>query len=166
MTRVDDRIPGYSSRGPTYFDGFAKPDVVAPGHRLVSDIAKTSTLYASYPALRVFGTFDWDYMTLSGTSMSTGVVSGVVAQMIEANRVTHPGRPSLTPNAIKALLQFTASRVRDDVGAEYDSLTQGAGAVNAKGAIGLAKAIRTWTPWGQTMARRRDRAVGRLAHRG
>ena len=29
-------IADYSSRGPTWFDGFAKPDVVAPGHRLVS----------------------------------------------------------------------------------------------------------------------------------
>ena len=29
-------VAPYSSRGPTWFDGFAKPDVVAPGHRLVS----------------------------------------------------------------------------------------------------------------------------------
>ena len=34
-SRADDLVADYSSRGPTWFDGYAKPDVVAPGHRLV-----------------------------------------------------------------------------------------------------------------------------------
>ena len=38
-TRTDDRVAPYSSRGPTWYDGFAKPDVVAPGHKLTSDAA-------------------------------------------------------------------------------------------------------------------------------
>ena len=33
-TRLDDVVAEYSSRGPTWFNGFVKPDVVAPGHRL------------------------------------------------------------------------------------------------------------------------------------
>ena len=33
VPRADDRIPGFSSRGPTYYDGRAKPDIVAPGHQ-------------------------------------------------------------------------------------------------------------------------------------
>ena len=44
ITRDDDRSPRYSSRGPTWFDAFAKPDVVAPGVHLVSD---TDTLVVS-----------------------------------------------------------------------------------------------------------------------
>ena len=43
-SRVDDGIPSYSSRGPSWYDGYAKPDLVAPGHRLVSTIGPYSTL--------------------------------------------------------------------------------------------------------------------------
>src|SRR5438034_9755618 len=64
---------------------------------------------------------------MSGTSMSTPVVSGTVALMPEAN-------PSLTPNAVKAILQYTAQTYAD-----YDPLTEGAGFLNAKGAVDLAR---------------------------
>ena len=43
-TRQDDRMASYSSRGPTWYDGFAKPDIVAPGDALKSDRAPGSTL--------------------------------------------------------------------------------------------------------------------------
>ena len=33
--RSDDTVGAFSSRGPTWYDGFAKPDVIAPGHKLV-----------------------------------------------------------------------------------------------------------------------------------
>ena len=39
VTRSDDRVAPFSSRGPTWYDAYAKPDVVAPGDRLVSDAA-------------------------------------------------------------------------------------------------------------------------------
>ena len=44
LTRTDDEVTSYSSRGPTWYDGVAKPDLVAPGHRLTSDATATSTL--------------------------------------------------------------------------------------------------------------------------
>ena len=47
--RGDDTIPWYSSRGPTWYDAYQKPDLVAPGHRMISDIDRTSTLYQTYP---------------------------------------------------------------------------------------------------------------------
>ncbi len=47
----------------------------------------------------------------------------------------------LSSGAVKALLQFTAIPVRDDNGELYDELTQGAGGINAGGAIALAARI-------------------------
>ena len=58
--------------------------------------------------------------------MAASVVAGTVALMLQAN-------PSLTPNAVKAILQYTAQEYKG-----YDPLTQGAGFVNAKGAVDLA----------------------------
>jgi hypothetical protein len=46
--------------------------------------------------------------------------------------------PTLTPNAIKAMLQYSATPLRDETGATYDVLTQGAGEVDGVGAITLA----------------------------
>src|SRR5690242_5738874 len=74
------------------------------------------------------------YMTLSGTSMSAAVTSGVVALMIEASRSTNASKLALPPNAIKAILQHTAVPI-----AGVDELTQGAGSLNAAGAIELAR---------------------------
>ena len=49
VPRDDDRVAPYSSRGPTWYDGFVKPDVVAPGHKLISDTTATSYLYNQLP---------------------------------------------------------------------------------------------------------------------
>ena len=51
--RSDDVIADYSSRGPTWYDGYAKPDVVAPGHRVVGPAATNQTLYTLFPSNRV-----------------------------------------------------------------------------------------------------------------
>ena len=67
------------------------------------------------------------YLALTGTSMASPVVAGTVALMLQAN-------PSLTPNAVKAILQYTSHPLS---GVNY--LTQGAGVVNAYGAVKLAR---------------------------
>ena len=139
VKRGDDRIPDYSSAGPTWYDALVKPDLVAPGHNIVAAAAKRGTLYKTYPNLR---TADADYMRLSGTSMATAVTSGVVALMLEAHAYTQGDEaPSLTPNAVKGALQYSAIEVRNDLGIEYDPLRQGAGGLNGHGAIELGRAI-------------------------
>jgi serine protease AprX len=143
-SRDDDEVAPYSSRGPSWYDAFAKPDIVAPGHGLVSVAASNSTLYTNYPTSRA-GT---NYLRLSGTSMAAGVASGTVALLLEANKAAFPNGPPLTPNAIKAMLQYSSLQVRDASGVAYDQLTQGAGALNAAGAIDLARTTRTATPVG------------------
>jgi serine protease AprX len=48
-TRTDDVVAPYSSRGPSWYDAYQKPDILAPGHKLVADVAANSWLYRSYP---------------------------------------------------------------------------------------------------------------------
>jgi hypothetical protein len=88
-------------------------------------------------------------MRLSGTSMATAVASGSIALMLEANRAANYGHPTLTPSAVKAVLQYSAVGVHDDLGVEYNPLRKGAGALNTKGAIDIAQSINTSRPVGQ-----------------
>lgn len=146
VVRSDDRIPDYSSAGPTWYDAFVKPDILAPGHNIIAIAAKQGTLYKTYPQLKAA---DGDYMRLSGTSMATAVATGSIALMLEANRAENYGHPKLTPNAVKAVLQYTAVGVHDDLGVEYNPLRKGAGALNARGAIEIGQSIDTSRPMGQ-----------------
>ena len=140
VSRSDDRIPEFSSAGPTWYDALVKPDIVAPGHNIVAAAAKRGTLYRNYPQLKAP---DSDYMRLSGTSMATGVTTGLVALMIEAHETQMPGTPRLSPNFVKGALQYTALTVRDDLAVPYNPLRQGAGALNGRGAIQLARDVDT-----------------------
>src|SRR2546427_3347589 len=143
--RSDDTVAPYSSRGPTLahttdpvtgqvaYDDLVKPDLVAPGTRLVSLERYNNLLVTYYPVLHVdtgnnVGT-ERRYMVLTGTSMASGVVSGAVALMMQAN-------PSLTPNQVKAILMYSA-QIMD----RPDLFEQGAGMLNIEGAVRLAKSV-------------------------
>jgi serine protease AprX len=140
VTRADDYVPSFSSRGPTWYDAFAKPDVVAPGVNLYSDASPGSTLIKStnpvFPQLTVDGI---QLVDLSGSSMSAAVATGVIALELDAN--AHQNREPLTANAAKAILEYTSVPV-----ANADYLTQGAGQINAAGAVQLASSINTTAP--------------------
>jgi serine protease AprX len=144
VDRVDDIVAPYSSRGPSWYDASAKPDLVAPGSGVISNAPSSSTLYSSYPSVRV----DATHMRLNGTSMAAAVASGAAALVIEASRSTHPLAPPLSPNAIKAILQFTATPVGFAQSPPPDALVQGAGALNVPAALDLARAIDPSQPVG------------------
>jgi serine protease AprX len=137
VTRADDRVAPYSSRGPSWYDGFAKPDFVAPGDNLLSVAAAGSALRLAQEQRGNTG----NYMRLSGTSMASGVASGVVALMLHANR-------DLTPNTVKAVLEYTSIPVLDEDGSRYDALSQGAGQIEVTGSVALARAINPQAPVG------------------
>lgn len=127
--RSDDTIAAFSSRGPGAIDYGAKPDIVAPGVGIESLTDPASALYGASASSLLSGTMPasyFPYMSLTGSSMAAPVATGTIALMLQAN-------PSLTPNAIKAILQYTAESY-----AGHDFLTQGAGFVNAQGAVDLA----------------------------
>lgn len=139
-TRIDDAIASYSSKGPTLVDHLVKPDLVAPGNRLVSLRAAGSTLdrnYSQFEVAPLVGTPK--YFRLSGTSMATPLVSGAVALMLQQN-------PSLTPDQVKARLMKTAwkgfnqyTQSRDEYGNnyanQYDIFTYGAGYLDIDAAL-------------------------------
>jgi serine protease AprX len=130
IDRADDTMADFSSHGPSAIDYVAKPDLVAPGVGIASLSDPGSTMYAIDSPYLLSGTAATaylPYLSLSGTSMATPVVTGTVALMLQAN-------PTLTPNAVKAILQYTSQRYPD-----YDALTQGAGFLNAQGAVELAR---------------------------
>jgi serine protease AprX len=127
---TDDTIAAFSSRGPTARDVLAKPDLVAPGVGIESLSDPESDFYHSKSPYLLPGTVSTTYLpylSLTGTSMAAPVVSGTVALMLQAN-------PWLTPNAVKAILQYTARS-----SGAHDALTEGAGFLNAKGAVDLAR---------------------------
>lgn len=114
--RSDDIMATYSSRGPTRFELAVKPDVVAPGNKIVSLEAQGSYLHYSY--LHAAGNPSNAYMQLSGTSMSAAVVTAGSALLMQAN-------PGMSASQLKLALQ-TGSTYMVDGGL----LGGGAGSVN------------------------------------
>jgi serine protease AprX len=118
----DDRLPDFSGRGPTA-QGLAKPDVAAPGAHVISLRAPGSTIDTTYPYY-----VDGSYRRGSGTSMATGVVSGVAALTLQAN-------PGFTPDRVKHALTATARDAASD-----DPMAVGSGVVDASAAAFSAPA--------------------------
>src|SRR5262249_55808180 len=107
--RADDVITTYSSRGPTrsywidayggkHYDNLIKPDLVAPGNKIIGAAADDNEIVTENPSLCVLNCGGYlnsgkGKMQLSGTSVSAPIVAGAVAVLMQAN-------PSLTPNMI------------------------------------------------------------------
>jgi serine protease AprX len=131
-TLSDDAVTYYSSIGPTLWDEYAKPDVVAPGNRLISLRVRGSYIdttfpqnlipVASYAPTAPAGT-EPSYLMLSGTSTAAPVGAGVAALLIGAD-------PSLSPDDVKVRMMGTADPLPGAT-----RLQQGAGLIDAAGAL-------------------------------
>jgi len=97
----DDEVAPYSSKGPARYELTVKPDVVAPGTRIVSLEAQSSFISRTYPQWHIAGSGKNAYLRLSGTSMATAVVSGGAALLLSA-------QPSLSPAQVKMAIQMGA----------------------------------------------------------
>src|SRR6266581_2116045 len=147
-SRTDDVITTYSSKGPTSYDNYVKPDIVAPGNRVVSLYQPGSVLSVLLP--KNPAVIDYykscsninlsnAYFTLSGTSMATPVVTGAAALLLQQSR--------LTPDQVKARLMKTASKTFPSSSSitdpatgityyeQYDIFTIGAGYLDVQAAL-------------------------------
>ena len=129
---TDDAVAAYSSVGPTLFDEFAKPDLVAPGNRLISLRTPASFIDTNFPE-NVIPVADYaptappgtpsNYLMLSGSSTSAPLVAGAAALMVAED-------PTLTPGDVKRRLMATADAVAG--AAPYQ---QGAGTLDVDEAL-------------------------------
>lgn len=120
-----DRSP-FSNCGPTV-DGRMKPDVLAPGSQIVS-------------ALSSFGKFDgtvaqynynnkvYSYGTMTGTSMASPHVTGVVATWLAADS-------TLTPDKVRSVI--ARSSTHDEFTGETPNNIYGYGKINARAGLTL-----------------------------
>ena len=83
----------FSSVGPTAFDGWLKPDVVAPGRSVVSLLDPGSTIALANPQAVV----NQANFVGSGTSFASAITAGAAALVLTDH-------PSATPNEVKGRL--------------------------------------------------------------
>jgi serine protease AprX len=116
----DDVAAPWSAYGYT-LDGFAKPDLAAPGRYMVGPVPTTSTLYSE----RADHILAPGYIELSGTSFSAPIVSGVAALILGRH-------PEWTPDQVKGALMAGAKPMP-----QAAPLSEGVGEVNAQRAVEL-----------------------------
>jgi len=95
-TSNDDTAAPWSAYGYT-LDGFAKPDIGAPGRYVVGPVPSLSTMPLEHPERLTSS----GYMWMSGTSFSAPMVSGAAALILAKN-------PNWTPDKVKGALMLTA----------------------------------------------------------
>jgi subtilisin family serine protease len=104
-------ITPFSSHGPTA-DGRIKPDIAGPGMTIASALSSYDTSFSSTGQSYLFvvnvyhnpnNNRDYPFGQLSGTSMSSPAVSGIVAMMLQIKN-------DLTPDEVKDILAQTAIR--------------------------------------------------------
>ncbi len=101
---TDDEPTSWSSRGTTQ-DGFAKPDIYAPGAKIVSNLAPNSKYAGLCPDCVSDG---GEYIRAGGTSMAAPMVAGAAAIGFQLD-------PTMTPNRAKALLRDSDRPLTDSI---------------------------------------------------
>src|SRR3954452_10802889 len=134
----DDAIADWSSRWTTQ-DGFAKPDLYAPGAHILSTLAPNSAFASMCPTC----IFDGSYIKAGGSSMAAPIVAGVAADIVQLH-------PDWTPDMVKGAIVGTLRTVKkhkgDSAETERPSELDAEKAVKAKDIRKLATVNQGLTP--------------------
>jgi serine protease AprX len=133
----DGRLAGFSSRG-IFGDDKAHPTILTPGTGGPTNKGYTSAVIAARAKTNIAENglnadteiptaFLPNYTQISGTSMAAPHLTGIVANILEANR-------SLQPDEVRDILLRTATPL-----ATYDEFEAGAGLANVHAAVDLAQ---------------------------
>lgn len=123
---VGGDIADFSSSGPG-FHNVRKPEISAPGKGVISAISSYTNSYTgNYNASVDFNGRTYRFASLSGTSMSSPFVAGVVALMLQAN-------PYLTVDQVRDIITETARNDAQTAAAGVNRF--GYGKINAYQAV-------------------------------
>jgi serine protease AprX len=123
VSTMNDIAAPWSAYGYT-LDGFAKPDIAAPGRFIIGPVPVNSSLALERPTSVVAP----GYIQLSGTSFAAPIVAGAAAQILSAH-------PNWTPDEVKGALMVSATRVPNAA-----PLSVGVGVVDVAKAVALTSA--------------------------
>ncbi|MFL6332733.1 MAG: S8 family serine peptidase [Pyrinomonadaceae bacterium] len=154
----DGRLADFSSRG-LFMDSNVHPTILTPGTGGPTDKGYTSAIIAARSRtnlaengldadLQIPTNYLPNYTQISGTSMAAPALSGIVANVLEANR-------NLTPDEVRDILVRTATPL-----ATYDEFEAGAGLANVHAAVDLAQ--NPSKPYGNFGFTGKGLAVGRM----
>ena len=135
LASKEGQLASFSSCGPT-MDGRIKPDVVAPGHNIISvlnsfylkngegreaGVAKVNPLKAH--SSEHYGR-EYGMWSMSGTSMSSPIVAGIIAMWLEA-------KPDLTPEDIMGVIERTSHQPEPEFSGTDKNIYYGWGEIDA-----------------------------------
>lgn len=144
---ADDTVAPFSSYGTTT-DGVAKPDVVAPGTRVVSLRVPGSTIDTQYPQARI----DDVRFRGSGTSFSAPIVAGAAALALEV-------APDATPDQLKYGITVAAGQINGELAPQGEGTLLAGLAVSRLRDLRLGKGPRRSTGKGRLQDARGSAAV-------
>ena len=98
--REEGMIAEFSSLGPTA-DGRVKPDITAPGNQIISSYSSAQFYDSGICDNTTVNGKKYYYGYMSGTSMATPFITGVLATWLQAN-------PTLSPNDVRNIFKKTA----------------------------------------------------------
>ena len=134
MGSKEGQLAAFSSCGPS-LNGLTKPDVVAPGHNVISalnsfflkdgDAEKTKLHEDSLTAYKatVFGK-EYAMWAMSGTSMATPITAGIIALWLQA-------KPDLTPEDILGVIARTSHQPEPEFSGYEKNIYYGYGEIDA-----------------------------------